>query len=69
MRGGELKALLLCRFVSKLHGCHIGIYRYRISPVSLRVLLDSSGVGANWEASAGVQRRNYKATKSGGNGA
>ena len=48
---------------------HIGIYRYRISPVSLRVLLDSSGVGANWEASAGVQRRNCKAPKSGGNGA
>lgn len=32
-----------------------------ILPTSLRVLLDSSGVGANWKASAGVQRRNYKA--------
>jgi len=31
--------------------------------------IGSSGVGVNWKASAGVQRRNYKAAKSGGDGA
>ena len=46
----------------------LGIYRHRILPISLRVLLDSSGVGVHWKSSAGVQRRNYKAAKSGGNG-
>lgn len=69
VRGVGLKVLLLCHLVSSPHGCHIGVYRHRILPTSLRVLLDSSGVGANWKASAGVQRRDYKATESGGDGA